>query len=59
MHTIEIESFGARVAKRIKFRVALGITIPQSMYTISDLLKSFFYHIKFLLLSWEFHLRII
>jgi len=36
MHTIEIASFGTRVAGRITNRVALGTTLSQTVYTIAD-----------------------
>ena len=42
MHAIEIFSFGAYVAGRITKGVGLGVTIPRSMFAVSDLLKIFF-----------------
>ena len=37
MHAIEIASFGARVAGRITDRAALGTTLAQTIYTLSQL----------------------
>ena len=42
MHTIEIASFGSRVAGRIANRVALGTTLAQTIYTTSRFLLIIF-----------------
>jgi hypothetical protein len=42
MHTIEIASFGSRVAGRITNRVALGTTLAQTIYTTSRFLLIIF-----------------
>jgi len=42
MHTIEIASFGSRVAGRISNRVALGTTLAQTIYTTSRFLLIIF-----------------
>ena len=35
VHTIEIASFGSRVAGRMTNRVALGTTLSQTIYTLN------------------------